>query len=496
MKKGKSIILSLILATSFLACEEDDFPLDPDVGPLAEFTYSPSAPVIGEELIFNGEQLTGSTEIISWNWNFGDENSTTSTERNPTFAYQTEGTYEVTLEVSDAAQEYTTSQSVTVLGEPDMASVAWSYTTGTSVGNINDGSSAPVIGDDATIYYVESRGGAESNIVAVTDEGESANLKWASNAVGAELPNSPSIAPDGNILINAWSKDRAINKLDSSDGSLMWSGATGADQSNSTSAIDSQGNVYHSTRLTGGNGGMFSWDTDGNKRWGITGTGSMYSAPAVSADESTVYFLDTGSGQVRALNTEDGSDKWAAPVGTGGSRHGSSLSIDADGTIYYTTEAHVIALTDEGETGSVKWATEVTDAAQSGVIVGPNGDLYAGTRGGLLALDPDDGNIKWTYSADVLESVPAVDANGYVYVGTADGRLVIVDSEGEFEIELQLGDKSVNSPTIASDGTVFVEAFDENRIRLYKINIENGVGPADSAWPMKGQNVKSTGVAQ
>src|SRR5690606_4679607 len=150
---------------------------------------------------------------------------------------------------------------------------------------------------------------------------------------------------------NAWSKDRAINKLNSADGTLMWSGSTGADQSNSTAAVDSQGNVYHSTRLTGGNGGMFSWDSDGNLRWRVTGNSSMYAAPAISADESTVYCLNTGRGQVIAINTADGSEKWEAAVGPGGGQHGSSLSIDADGTIYYTNEAFIVALTDEGGSG-------------------------------------------------------------------------------------------------------------------------------------------------
>lgn len=496
MKNGKILLLSFIIAIGFLACENDDFPLDTDIGPLAEITYSPEEPIIEEEMNFYGEQLTGSTEIVSWNWNFGDDNSSTSTEMDPTFVYEKEGSYEVTLVVSDGTQEYSTSKSVTVLGEPDMASIIWEHTTGTEVKGVNDGSSAPVIGDDGTIYYLESRADEESKVIAIKDEGDSPSLQWASNAVGADLPNSPSIAPDGNILINAWSKDRAINKLNSADGSLMWSGATGADQSNSTPAVDSQGNVYHSTRLTRGVGGMYSWDSDGNLRWEINGNNSMYSAPVISADEQTVYYLNTGSGQVRAINTEDGTDKWDAPVGPGGRRHGSSLSIDADGTIYYTNEAYIVAITDEGDSGSVKWQYEA-NAAQSGVVVGPEGDLYVGTTGGLIALNPEDGSIKWTYlNAVVSESVPAVDAKGYIYVGTEDGRLVIVDPEGELEIELQLGDNSVNSPTIASDGTVFVEAFDSNTIKLYKIAINKGEGPADSAWPMKGQNSKSTGVAE
>lgn len=496
MKNGKIVLFTCALAVGFSACENDDGPLDTDIGPLAEISFTPSEPIIGEEVSFNAEQLTGSTEITGWSWNFGDANSGSSNEKSPVFIYQEEGTYEVSLDVSDATQAYNTTTSITVLGEPDMASIVWEYTTGTEVGGINDGSSAPVIDDAGVIYYVESRAGAESKIVAVTDAGESAALKWAANVVGSELPNSPSIAPDGNILINAWSKDKTINKLSAVDGALLWSGNTGADQSNSTVAIDSQGNSYHSTRLTGGSGGMFSWSPNGELRWGIAANSSMYSAPAISADESTVYFLNTGNGQLHAINTADGSAKWTEPVGPGGGRHGSSLSIDADGTIYFTNEAYIAAITDEGETGAIKWQYEA-DAAQSGVVVGASGELYVGTTGGLLAMNPEDGSVNWTYfNAPALESVPAVDANGFIYTGTEDGRLVIVTPEGELAFELQLGDNAVNSPTIADDGTIYVEAMDGNKITLFKIAIEEAVGPADSAWPMKGQNRKSTGVAR
>lgn len=493
---NKRRLLILLTAMVLVACQDDDGPLDTNVGPLAEISISTAELIRGEEIAFTAEQLTGSTEITSWHWDFGDPSSSTSNERSPVFTYQEEGTYDVYLDVSDGIQDYSTTKSITVLGEPDMATVVWQYTTGTQVNSVNDGSSAPIIDDNGVIYYVESRAASQSQVVAVTDEGESASLKWASNAIGTELPNSPSIAPDGNILINAWSKDKTINKLSAADGSIIWSGNTGADQSNSTAAVDSQGNVYHSTRLTGGVGGMYSWDSDGDLRWSIRGNSSMYAAPAISADESTVYFLNTGSGQIRAIHAADGSDKWASAVGPGGSQHGSSLSIDADGTIYYTTERYVAAITDQGQEGSVKWQFEA-NAAQSGVVVGPEGDLYVGTTGGLVALNPEDGSIKWTYiNAPVLESVPAVDANGYVYVGSEDGRLVIVNSEGELEIAIQLADQAVNSPTIANDGTVYVEALDENNLKLYKIAILNGVGPADSPWPMKGQNQKSTGVAK
>lgn len=373
------------------------------------------------------------------------------------------------------------------------ASIAWEFTTGTQVANINDGSSAPVIGDDGVIFYVESRAGAESSLVAVIDQGENAELKWTSESVGGELPNSPSIGPDGNIFMNAWVDDNAINKISAEDGSIIWSGGIGTDVSNNTPAVDSQGNTYHGSRYQAPNGGVYSWNSDGERRWEVTGIGAFYTAPVLSPDESTVYILNTDAGMLYALSTANGAPKWD-PVGTGSAIHGSSLSM-AEGIIYYTTATHVVAITDEGGNGSIKWQTQVSDASNSGVVIGPNGELYTGSRGGLLSLNPTDGSIIWSFDADVVESVPAVDENGNIYVGATNGSLYIVNPDGELLKELKLGDGAVNSPTIIADGTVYVEAKAGSTIELHKITVEDS-GPADSPWPMKGQNVKNTGVAQ
>ncbi|MFD2833087.1 PQQ-binding-like beta-propeller repeat protein, partial [Christiangramia antarctica] len=108
---------------------------------------------------------------------------------------------------------------------------------------------------------------------------------------------------------------------------------------------------------------------------------------------------------------------------------------------------------------------------------------------------PADGSVNWTYDAEIVESVPAVDVNGNVYVGSTDGFLYILNPVGGQIKALELGDNVVNSPTISEDGTVFVEASNNSVIKLFKISVDDS-GPADSPWPMKGQNVKNTGLAQ
>lgn len=498
MKKIKNLILPFLVISLFFACDSDDEVADTRP-PSVDFNLTPSRPSAEEEILFYADPEEDSGEIATWSWSFGDSENSTSNKRNPYFTYDSAGTYEVVLTATNhAGDAVDVTKSVTVLPAPSNdfpASIAWEFSTNTTVRSINDGSSSPVIGDDGTIYYVESRATSESSVVAVTDGGETANLKWASNEVGGELPNAPSIGPDGNIFINSWVGSKAISKLSSEDGSIIWSGDIGTGVSNNTAAVDSQGNSYHGSRSQGANGGVFSWDADGEKRWEITDVGAFYAAPAISADEQTVYFLNTSSGKIWAVNADDGTEKWDSPVGLESGIHGTSLSIDADGTIYFTTNTHVVAVTDDGQTGSVKWQTEVNDASNSGVVIGPGGELFTGSKGGLLSLDPSNGDIIWSFEREIVESVPAVDENGNIYVGASNGFFYIVNSDGVQVKEMELGDNLVNSPTIADDGTVYVEAFDNSVIKLYKIAVENS-GPADSAWPMKGQNVKNTGKAE
>lgn len=499
MKNLKFLSLPLLFIFLFFGCESNDDDQVDTTSPSADFNLAPATPVVGEEILFYADPEEGSGEIVEWSWNFGDANNTTSDKRNPYFTYDTPGTYTVTLRVVNANGVVMQSTRLITVSPPPPdefpANIVWGFTTNSTVANINDGSSSPVIDDNGHIYYVESRGGDASAVVAVIDQGESAELKWSSSEVGGELPNAPSIGPDGNIFINAWVNEKSINKLNAADGTIMWSGEIGTDVSNNTPAVDSQGNTYHGSRSQSPFGGVYSWSPTGEKRWEITGVGAFYASPVISSDESTVYFLNTDAGKIWAVNTEDGTTKWETPVGLEDGVHGTSLSMGADGTIYFTTNTHVAAVTDEGETGSLKWETEVDDASNSGVVIGPNGDLYTGSKGGLLALNPDDGSIIWTFDIEVVESVPAVDVNGNVYVGATNGKLYIVNSSGEQIKELELGDANVYSPTIADDGTVYVEATSASTIVLYKISVEES-GPAVSAWPMKGQNVKNTGVAQ
>ncbi|MBA9076883.1 PQQ-binding-like beta-propeller repeat protein [Rufibacter quisquiliarum] len=494
MRKILILFLALLAGVSLNACKDDD--MDGLMAPAADFNFTPLKPVEGVKMLFYADPTEGSEKITEWHWSFGDGKNSTSNKRNPYFTYESPGTYEVVLTVKNAGGATTrVTKSVTVNKIPKFNyTKVWEFSNSTPVTKLNEGSSSPVIGDDGTVYYVEGQGNpvANSKVVAVTDLGATAQLKWAT-AVGNYIANAPSIGTDGSIYINTWDNTKSLYKLNGTDGSVMWmrggSGLLGA--SNTTPAVDAQGNIYHGSRYTSPNGGFFSWTPGGDKRWQIVGVGSFFSSPVLSKDEATVYVYNATEGKLWAVNTTDGSRKWTESVGVGTAVHGTSLSMGADGTIYYTTNTHVVAITDNGATGAVKWSTAVTGAAQSGVVIGANGDLYTGSTLGLVCLNPADGTIRWTYAMSSNESVPAVDKEGRIYLGSTNGKLVVVNEEGILVSEIPLGDGNVNSPTITSNGTVYVEGVSGANIKLYKIAVEDS-GPANSFWPMKGRNVKNT----
>ena len=66
--------------------------------PIADFTYSPSAPTTTDNVIFT-DKSSDDGNIISWAWDFGDGN--TSASQNPSHSFPGPTTYTVTLTVTD-----------------------------------------------------------------------------------------------------------------------------------------------------------------------------------------------------------------------------------------------------------------------------------------------------------------------------------------------------------------------------------------------------------
>jgi PKD repeat protein len=85
-----------------------------NASPQAGFTYSPQQPTNLNVIQFTDQSTDPDGQVVKWHWDFGDGNA--STEQNPSHRYEDEGTYKVTLTVTDDDNaSNSTSKTITVI---------------------------------------------------------------------------------------------------------------------------------------------------------------------------------------------------------------------------------------------------------------------------------------------------------------------------------------------------------------------------------------------
>ncbi len=96
-----------------------------NVAPAASFTYAPSAPTTADTVAFTDGSSDVDGTVVAWSWDFGD--GATSSEQHPSHRYADDGTYTVTLTVSDDdGADNTTVQAITVTNLAPTAAFAYS----------------------------------------------------------------------------------------------------------------------------------------------------------------------------------------------------------------------------------------------------------------------------------------------------------------------------------------------------------------------------------
>ncbi|HDQ98939.1 MAG TPA: hypothetical protein ENN51_01440, partial [candidate division WOR-3 bacterium] len=156
------------------------------------------------------------------------------------------------------------------------------------------------------------------------------------------------------------------------------------------------------------------------------------------------------------------------------------------------------------------WLVNV-GAKPSSPVIGEDGAVYVGAGGRLLALDPADGNPRWTFRPPLSGTVstPAVSDQGIVYVIVSAGRkkaaraavrraasddvdsLYAVNGDGSrrwaFGLDYGDADDIISAPKIDAAGNVYLG-------NGYLAWVVRGVGgPADSPWPMFQRDGQNTG---
>ena len=156
--------------------------------PIASFVYTPAAPEINQTVTFDasGSIPDGGT-IVSYRWDFGDDNVTTVSDPIVTHAYTSAETYTVTLTVTDSEElNSTATESLTVGKLTSTVSIDIDPASASVDSNITiSGAISPLrAGVEVGIYYKTEDGDWYVLTVVTTDLNSNYSYKWAPSKPG------------------------------------------------------------------------------------------------------------------------------------------------------------------------------------------------------------------------------------------------------------------------------------------------------------------------
>ena len=334
----------------------------------------------------------------------------------------------------------------------------------------------PAFASDGTIYA----GSFDQNLYAYSPEG---SVKWTFAAEGS-IVSSPKIGPDGTIYFGSGVTDSAPVAMGfpapvtsntfyalNPNGTEKWQFKTLDGNANSkiysTPALAKDGTIYFGSRASDSR--IYALDEFGNVKWAVQKPGQeIYSSPALSPDESTVY-VGVGS-ELIAFDTNTGAERWTLNTGN---FIGSSPAVTSDGNIYFgSNDGSVYGVDPDGNQiwskalGVNIYATPAFSNDETMLYVGEYNGRYAGVPGHtpaaskpakFYAIDRQTGDISWDFQTQGgVVSTAEIDERGNIFVGSADTNLYSISPEGEERWKFSTGGKVIGSPSVDDQGRVFV----------------------------------------
>ena len=166
---------------------------------------------------------------------------------------------------------------------------------------------------------------------------------------------------------------------------------------------------------------------------------------AAADDKGTVVALDLATGRLA----------WSVEMGA-------AVTADlvaASGELFVSTERGLLLALGEG--GAERWRYQAAPMVKlASVSVGLDLVAVGGTDGVLRGLDPETGQVRWTFTTDgAITSAPAVASGGgrgVVYVGGMDRRVVGLDAQtGEVAWEAEVEGRVKTTPVVTPGGVLF-----------------------------------------
>lgn len=323
-------------------------------------------------------------------------------------------------------------------------------------------------------------------------------VAWSWNTNSA-IVSGPVLAADGTVYIGTENfRVRAIAQ----GGNQKWEYVppdSGGGQAPTYIFINQRSRIVFGTQ----NGWIIGLQTDGKEDWkfdtrnapfgnadpqavrSAPGGGANYGRVLIGTDRGLVYEMQDGAFAGIRRSESDGAVRAGAAVSPNGTviwaagralRAGSATGVDLwrlvlDGTISATSavggDSTVYTATENGTIyavatdGAMRWQARPGTALRyrAGPSIGPDGTVYVGgDEGRLFALDPANGNVKWSFgTGGAITASPTVGRNGVVYLGSNDGRLYVLGPGGQELTRFQAdGPIDISSPAIGPDGMLYV----------------------------------------
>lgn len=450
--------LVVCLSTVFTSCNDDEEPTN--MNPVSVFTPSLTAANVGQEITFTDGSTDEDGEIVEWSWDFAD--GTSSTNQNPVKSFDSEGTFSVTLTVTDDAGA-TNSSSQDVVVMEGMVSV--NFTTSVEVDSITNGDFLLARTFTDSIFFE----GMEIQFTDASGVGNAAtaNFSWDFGDGTTSIEQNPThtYTQGGDSYTVTLTITDETNASGSFSKTIHIPGTKwtvdGSDYETMSPAIDNSGNVYVGTRAGlvqkfDGQTGSVLWSLD------IGAGDGVRSSPALSNDESTVYVGSNAENFV-AINASSGTQIWSVEMD--GDVDKSGPAIDPDGNIYVGTESGV--LYGFNPSGDILWTFNGHDGDINSNPLYHDNKVITADDSVIYALNAADGSLAWSYVMNFpgtttrarFEGGFAIDQPGTMYATYQDfgfGELIALNTSNGSEVwrtELP-ADARANSPLLSPDETI------------------------------------------
>ncbi len=258
------------------------------------------------------------------------------------------------------------------------------------------------------LVVIETNSSTSGQTIAINPTAHS--IVWChptkSVAMSSTQHSSPTIGPDGDVVVNTMSGDV-----------FRWKAATGA----------------------------LVWHSDG---FGAAGHTVVFSR------SDDLLFFSNGT-SMTALNYADGSMAWtnsypgAVSVGAPG--------VAPDGTLVFGTDSgDVYGL--NPKTGAQVWQDELKGGVEGAPAFDSAGRVFIPTKGNsMVAFSTAAGDLLWTYTSDgICEVGASVDADGRLYFLDHAGYVYCLTTTGQFVWKLPIGGEGTGSIAIGPDDTLYV----------------------------------------